>query len=478
MSEVKIKGQYFTPEKIVEQMVSMIRKSPTATILEPSAGHGVFLNEIRKKKFWNVCAVELDDTLVNESNVDIIYADFLSWKNLIKYDVIIGNPPYIRWKNIPPAQRAKLRQNNKCNGLTDILHAFLARSLDLLEDDGEMIFITPDYWLKTSNTAQLRNNFLKYGHFKEIILYGEEKLFKNVNSSILIFKYIKNHKDELIQISYPSQNKRFTHEQFNSDSLWSIIPPSSRNIIKKIEKTCNSKLGDIVDIGNGMVVGLDKAFRINDDVKLTKKEKLKTINVVKSLNLKKFIHNGSIRYIFLNNNDNIEEYPNFFKQLFPYKKELEQRYDYKNNAKWFEWSLLRNYNLISQNDVKIVAPCKERINKKQFVRFSYIKGNYFTSQDVVTIVKKHHILESVKYILGVLNSDITFEWLKIKGLMRGGVLEFSEKPLTEIPFKRINWNNDDEVSLHNKIVKCVDKIIQGKQNPNQMNKLICKLYGI
>ena len=151
MSQIQIKelGQYFTPDNIVKHMVSMIQHKKNSSVLEPSAGKGIFLNELQSNNFFNICAVEIDNTLDNESNMDITYTDFLTWNPKKKFDVIIGNPPYIRWKNISPDQREKLRHNNNCNGLNDVLHAFISHSINLLNENGELIFITPDYWLKT-----------------------------------------------------------------------------------------------------------------------------------------------------------------------------------------------------------------------------------------------------------------------------------------------------------------------------------------
>jgi adenine-specific DNA-methyltransferase len=41
--------------------------------------------------------------------------------------------------------------------------------------------------------------------------------------------------------------------------------------------------------------------------------------------------------------------------------------------------------------------------------------------------------------------------------MKGGVAEFSEKPLSEIPFRRIDWANETEVRIHQNISELVDR---------------------
>ena len=77
MSYRKMYGQYFTPNYISRDMVSMIGKNKNASVLKPSAGNGVFLKELCLQDFKNVSAVELDSTLGNESEHNIVYEDFL-----------------------------------------------------------------------------------------------------------------------------------------------------------------------------------------------------------------------------------------------------------------------------------------------------------------------------------------------------------------------------------------------------------------
>ena len=151
-----------------------------------------------------------------------------------------------------------------------------------------------------------------------------------------------------------------------------------------------TRLEDICDIGNGMVSGLDKAFKADPNLKFSNKEKKKFINVVKAYNLKKYKAEDSTPYIFVNDIENekeLKKFPNIYRQLSRFKKDLDQRYDYGRKIRWWEWVFLRNKQLLEKNNEKIFVPCKERINKKGFVRFSRVSGNYYAAQDVTTIVK-------------------------------------------------------------------------------------------
>ena len=103
-------GQYFTISLIADFMVSLISHDKDSRVLEPSCGKGVFLDSLQKYSFTNLSAYEIDTTLDTKHSF-IKYESFLSVPTSEKYDVIIGNPPYIRWKNIEPELKEELEKN-------------------------------------------------------------------------------------------------------------------------------------------------------------------------------------------------------------------------------------------------------------------------------------------------------------------------------------------------------------------------------
>ena len=95
----KSKGQYFTPKYVADFMVDLIsHKDPV--ILEPSAGEGVFIQSLVScYDSSSIVAIEIDPSLTNRSTFPILYQDFFDYPVKEKFDVVIGNPPYIRWKH-------------------------------------------------------------------------------------------------------------------------------------------------------------------------------------------------------------------------------------------------------------------------------------------------------------------------------------------------------------------------------------------
>lgn len=492
---VKELGQFFTPKIVAEYMVGLSNVNKDKKILEPSCGEGVFVKCLEDKKFKDIDAYEVDNTLINISNTDIIYESFINQEIPYKYSLIIGNPPYIRWKNLKDELKDELTNNqlwnDYFNSLCDYLYIFILKSIELLEDNGELIFITPEYWMHTTHSIILRNYMIQNGYFEKIIHFNETPIFEGVNSSIIIFKFIKNkminpnielieyqsnkklNQDSINLIINKNENQSINYSTipaFKKDKKWILATQSIIDELIIYENHCTSKgihsnkeqdfltMKDISDVGNGMVSGLDKIFQINLDFDiLTEKEKKATIKVLKAKHLSSYFHDEHINYIFLEENlkeeDLISKYPNFYTQLKLEQLKLDKRYNYNRDIKYWEWVFLRNYKLFNSDREKIFIPCKERISHKDYFRFSYSEKEFFPTQDVAAIYLNRDVKESIFYILAILNNHRVFNWIKYNGIIKGNIVEFSEKPINSIPIRLIDWNNKEEVEIHNKITK-------------------------
>lgn len=498
MKQAKNLGQYFTPPYIADFMIELSEVSKSAKILEPACGQGVFLKLLKEKGYKNIVGYEIDKTLKPITDAKIIFKSFVSKKIDEKYDLVIGNPPYIRRKNLDQELKNELDKNKLWrryfNSLCDYHCIFVLKSVELLKDGGELIFITPEYWINTKHAEILRDYLVNNGYFTDIIHFNETPIFNKVASSILIFKFIKSKtlssrgkkikivkylstqrltKDILTKIKdvLPDEKiERFDCDQFLPKERWMLAPSKVVKKLEAFENKCavvvstplfgNERkyftLGDIADIGNGMVSGLDRAFQIPRDIQLTKEEKGATISVLKAKNIDQYLHGDIVTYIFLNGdvkteNDLEEKYPNFHELLSTFRDQLEKRYNYNRQINYWEWVFPRSFNLFKQEKERIFVPCKERISHKSYFRFSYVPSGIFPTQDVTAILLKPETKESIYYILALLNSEYVFEWLKHKGVVKGNIVEFSEKPLASIPIKRIDWKDEHEVKLHDEI---------------------------
>ena len=107
-------GQFFTPNYVAQFIIKNILKKWNETnhnltniekvqdlaVLEPSVGEGIFLKYLLQNDIENITAYELDENLKESllnlyPNVCFIFENFLSSDVNEKFDLIIGNPPYL-----------------------------------------------------------------------------------------------------------------------------------------------------------------------------------------------------------------------------------------------------------------------------------------------------------------------------------------------------------------------------------------------
>ncbi len=482
-------GQYFTPSHIADMMVALIGSKKEAKTLEPSSGAGVFLDSLIAAGRKNLYAVEIDPKFAKHPNVEVECHSYISWKSTEKFKTIIGNPPYIRWKNLAEEQKTELMEDvnwgTLFNALSDYLMVFIVKSIERLTTGGELIFITPSFWLNTQHAEPIRNYMVQNGVFTHLVSFGESKVFEGVSSSIVIFRWVKQIptldkikyfefiggrkvKQTDTDLTNPDLYKTLHIRQFEANSTWTLASEHDLSRARKFENWTNKTvpserlwddssfktIGDFCDIANGMVSGCDKAFRISPVLlsNLNNSELECVQQVVKGSDLNHLITFKTTPYIDLplNLTESIleDKYPSICDHLSSFKDELNNRYSYGRNLPFWEWSFRRSEKFFKDGRTKIFVPCKERITNKDRVRFSLAPHAAIPTQDVTALCPKLGVKESAEFIAAFLSLRSVTEWIRIKGLVKGGIAEFSERPLASLPFRPINWSDKKEVKIH------------------------------
>ena len=194
MFNVETLGQVFTPQSVVAQMLTLCRNE--GRVLEPSCGNGAFFNEIP-----NCVGIEIDSHHCPEGAKNM---DFFDYPVSEKFETIIGNPPYVRYQDIPKETKIKIK-SNLFDERTNLYLFFIEKSINHLTEHGELIFITPRDFLKATSSINLNKFIFENGTITDIIDLGDQKIFKGFSPNCVIFRFEKGDFSRATNVT-----KRFT----------------------------------------------------------------------------------------------------------------------------------------------------------------------------------------------------------------------------------------------------------------------------
>ena len=343
-------GQYFTTHIDLQEKIYEFIFNKPSTILEPCIGQGHLVSFVANK-LPNITfdMYEIDTTiqLLDKISKDVvIYGDFIKTPVLKKYITIIGNPPFLRTK--------------KGNLYID----FVEKCYNLLEENGELIFIVPSDFFKLTCSSKLLDEMMFNGAFTHIFHPNNEKMFENAIIDIIIFRYCKN-----ILLEHKTLYNNKSLYITNSNGLITF----TENIINDNN---NLMFKDYFDIYVGLVTGKEEVY---------KNSELGNINVLNG-------ENRVDKYIYIENypcnNELINEY------LLNNKQKLMERSIRKfNENNWFEWGAPRNITKIKAN---LGEDCiyVYNLTRKKNIAFCD-KVNYFGGSLIMLKPKKKCNLNNV-----------------------------------------------------------------------------------
>ncbi|NLF54194.1 MAG: class I SAM-dependent methyltransferase, partial [Thauera phenolivorans] len=166
LRDIAALGQIFTPEPVVRAMLAL-RRNP-GRVLEPSCGDGAFLRQLP-----GAVGLELDpDHCPPGARV----MDFFAYPEREVFDTIIGNPPYVRFQDIPAATRRLIDAGPYAawaDGRANLYLFFIAKCVRHLRPGGELIFITPRDFLKATSAVKLNRLLYEAGSITDAIELGD-----------------------------------------------------------------------------------------------------------------------------------------------------------------------------------------------------------------------------------------------------------------------------------------------------------------
>lgn len=247
-------GQVFTPQHIVSDMLGLIQnttKMKNPRFLEPSCGNGAFFKYLPQNKV----GIEIDKRIIVDSNKreskkDVLHIlnmtestschhsslkynkkqesiktkleitqnslpfvkiennkasldsktlesvilniDFFSYPVSEKFDVIIGNPPYVRYQDIVESTKFLLSgYSDMFDSRSNLYLFFIYKCVLHLNDGGELILITPRDFLKSTASVRLNEFLFSQGSITDFIDLGDKKIFDKAQPNCAIWRFEK-----------------------------------------------------------------------------------------------------------------------------------------------------------------------------------------------------------------------------------------------------------------------------------------------
>lgn len=197
----KLRGGFYTPTSIAAFILKWgINGSSDYEILEPSCGDGVFLDRLKENnhKFKSVTAIEFDEVEAEKADKielndkNVINTDFHLYCNETteRFDLVVGNPPYIRYQYFQEEQQNEAvkvfnRAKLKYSKLTNAWVSFVVGSSLLLKEKGKIGFVIPAELLQVSYAQQLRE-FLAHFYNKINIISFEKLVFPDIQQEVVL----------------------------------------------------------------------------------------------------------------------------------------------------------------------------------------------------------------------------------------------------------------------------------------------------
>ncbi len=286
---------YTESDPILSYMVNRLEISEDDSILEPCAGDGVFIEKIVKLfpgKFYKIEALDLNPKAVTKlrasfqsENIQIRQADTLLdltldlYANMNgHYTKVIGNPPYGAWQDYDKRSVLKKRYGGH---VRETYTLFIRRAIDLLKENGKLVFIVPDTFLALHLHKETREKILKHTRVDEILLIPS-KFFPGVNfgySNLCIITLTKgtspkNHKIKIAQVKtdiknlYKISNRQYSvsdnYEEIEQEKIIKSIDHSffigGNTKIRKLINECETTLGDVAHCVTGFCSGNNQKF--------------------------------------------------------------------------------------------------------------------------------------------------------------------------------------------------------------------------
>ncbi len=416
------------------------------------------------------------------------------------FDIVIGNPPFVRQEQIKPLKPALAEQEYECfDSVADLFVYFFERGIQLLKPGGMLCYICSNKYFRSGYGKKLRKYLVKQTRIEQLIDFGDANIFTSIAyPSILLARKIAKKDtaapDHAVRVLTwtPGPALDDFPEVFAATSFllpqnelkpdgWQLEGKTVRNLLEKLRKA-GKPLGEYVQgrFYRGVLTGLNEAFvvdRATRDRLIAEHPSSKKI-------LKPFLRGRDVKrwccepkdlwLIFTRRGIDIQKYPAIHDYLKPFKKRLMPGGPGGRKPGSYEWYEIQDNIAYWQEfeQKKIIVPAITNS-----VNYAIDDSGYY-SNDKTSIV----VPENAAYVLAILNSTISW-WLSKQffASKQGGYFEFKPMYVSQIPIPRATTTQQKALE------KLVDQILSAKkadaradvgQWEQEIDRQVYELYGL
>lgn len=304
-SRRKSHGVVYTPDWVVAMMLDKLPSLKNVAVCDPACGDGQFLvavaervcrlaekagkvdrrayrSTLRKLTGLDIdgaalakCEARLNAVLkkhgcdgVDWNLREINALDKTAWGGMAgSFDAVVGNPPYVRIQHLEAGRRALINRGQwkLMSGCADMFILFFEMGLDLLRDGGELIYITPNSWMKSQSGASLRK-CLRDGHaVRGVTDFAEHQVFDDATTYTAIAEVRKGAPAAGAAPGRKCTGWRggrpvFADGEINlADGRWSVVSAKDARFLIAINSR-RTQLMDVADISVGIQTLADDVF--------------------------------------------------------------------------------------------------------------------------------------------------------------------------------------------------------------------------
>jgi len=417
------------------------------------------------------------------------------------FDVVIGNPPYVEHKKLKGISSQLKNFYSTYSGTADLYVYFYEKGVKILRQNGLLVFITSNKFIKTRYGENLRKYFAKH-RINEIIDFTDVHVFEALVASCIFSISRSDFTDNKIKIAFTNDSllnfsgvsefvdkNSFLMSQKNlSEKIWQLENETNLALKEKIEDgSVTFKEIRTISIYRGVTTGYNPAFIIDEEKRkeLIEEDKANEA-IIKPLlqgrNIRKWSYVKTNNYlIFTRRGIKIKDYPVIKKQLQKFKRQLEPGVGRKSGSyNWYE---------IQDNTAYYPEFEKEKIIwglTADKWAFAYDNDKHYLPSNGYILTSKE---TPIKYLLALMNSRLMEFYFGFIGIMTaGGAFTLKHETVAEFPIKLIEKNKQQKfITLVDQILAITkdDDYLQGTQKQAQVkvlereiDRMVYQIYGL